>query len=121
MAGGGDDRATMRRRILTVIISCLALVAVSLVTDRIVLRLWSRHVFATYYGLKDKRDARFEAAPDHVVVRDDGSTVLIFKPPLLAWSAHLSKQSMERTTYAIEISRDRRKNETRIRMLQELD
>jgi len=81
----------------------------------------SSSLFQTYYALKDKRVTPFEAAPDDVVVRDDGSTVIIFKPPLLFWSAHLSKRSVEEATYAIEISRDRLKNETRIRMLQEFD
>jgi len=109
------------RYIKAIIILIVVLIATLLVTDRVVRSVWSRHVFQTYYALKDKRVTPLEAAPDYVVVRDDGSTVIVFKPPLLFWSAHLSERSVEEATYAIEISRDRLKNETRIRMLQEFD
>lgn len=42
----------------------------------------------------------------HDVFEAGRSTLVVFEPPLLFWSAHLSKQSVERATYAIEISRD---------------
>lgn len=96
----------MMRRIKAIVIVIVMLAAALLMTDRVARNVWSRHVFETYYSLKDKHIAPFETAPDHVVVRDDGSALVVFEPPLLFWSAHLSKQSVQRATYAIEISRD---------------
>lgn len=113
---------TVMRRIKIIAVVMVALIVALVVTDRVVCNVWSRRVFATYDALKEKRIAVVETAPDRIVVREDGSVVLVFEPPLSFWSAHLSQQAMLRSTYGIEIGHDRSKNnETRIRMLQELD
>jgi uncharacterized membrane protein len=109
-------------RLKVIAAAIVALIVALVVTDRVVRNVWSRRVFKTYYALKEKHTSMVETAPDRVVVRDDGSVILVFEPPLLFWSAHLNQQAVLQSTYGIEIGHDRSKNnEIRIRMLQELD